>query len=655
MIDMSTDITAGGVGSILVVDDDPATARLHQKHLERAGYRIAVAETAEAASLAIADGGVELVVLDYRLSGELTGLEYYVHLKAAGFQLPVIMVTGFSQQSTVIEALRLGVRDFVTKSDRYLEYLPEAVRRVLKVVQTERQLAEAEERIRTQAALLNKATNAVFVVDVDNRIQFWNQGAERLYGWTEAEVLGQTTPQLPLWSKSLEQIEVSRRVLEEGEWSGELRGVSRDGKEVVVESQWTLLRDDAGHPKAQLVIDTDITEKKRLETHFLQAQRLESVGALAGGIAHEFNNLLQVIQGYTEYAMTGLTPEDQRFQDLEQVLTTAEKAATLTRQLLGFSRRQPLDRTVLNPNQALRELVTMLRPVLGASIELEVRLDDGVGLVQADAAQLQQVLLNLCVNARDAMPTGGCLRLSTGVVTISPSGDERDVDVPPGCYAVLTVSDTGCGMTSDVRRRIFEPFFTTKGPTKGTGLGLAMAYGIVKQHHGALHVKSSPGEGTTFTILLPTVVAQCTTSTNTDSESVTGGTETILVAEDDPIVRALAVRTLRGAGYTTLSAADGHQAVRVFEQHVETIALALLDVVMPKLNGRDVYQRIVAVRPDVPVIFCSGYDPTTDQVGLHVDEDQRLLQKPFSPATLLRTVRERLDTHQPHEAILCTR
>ena len=503
-------------------------------------------------------------------------------------------------------------------------------------------------------ALLDKATDAVFVLGKDDRIEFWNHGAVRLYGWTAAEALGRTAWDLKLCLAAEEVDAAHQTVSKQDEWSGELRNLTKDGRQVDVESRWTLVRDDAGQPRAKLVIDTDITEKRRLETHFFQAQRMESIGALAGGIAHEFNNLLQAIRGYTQYAMADLDPAEQRRQDLEQVLAAAERATALTRQLLGFSRRQPLDRIVIDPNQAVRDLVKMLRPILGECIELEVRLADDSGAVFADAGQVQQVLLNLCVNARDAMPTGGRLLLRTSAVAIvNRSG--APADLKPGQYAVVEVRDTGCGMTPEVQRRIFEPFFTTKEVGKGTGLGLAMAFGIVQQHGGSLNVQSAPGEGTTFSIHLPMVDAAQETRGDTGTTMTRGGTETVLIAEDEAVVRALAVRALHGAGYRTLTAADGEEAVGLFQKHAESIDLVLLDVVMPKLNGRAAYQRMVDLRPSVPAIFCSGYDPTTGEVGLLADEGQRLLQKPFDPKTLLNAVRDVLDTNQPCEAAACNR
>jgi PAS domain S-box-containing protein len=366
-----------------------------------------------------------------------------------------------------------------------------------------------EERLRQQAALIQAAQDAIVVLDMEDRITFWNPGAERLYGWIETEALGRAAREL-LHSECVAELSAARRMLfARGEWSGELRQVTKSGHPLIVESRWTLVADELGRPRSMLIVNTDVTEKKSLQSQVLHAQRMESVGTLAGGVAHEFNNLLQTIRGYTQYGMQGLDPADQRWQDLDQVLKAAERAGTLTRQLLSFGRQQPLERRDVDPNQVVDELAQMLRPLIGAHIDLQL-LPGDVPQVNADAAQLQQVLMNLCINARDAMPDGGKLLLKTEHVEISSDFCSAYPTFKPGSYVVLTVADTGCGMTPEVRQRIFEPFFTTKGVGEGTGLGLAMAYGIVQQHDGTIHVYSEPGKGTTFKIFIPASQARVT-------------------------------------------------------------------------------------------------------------------------------------------------
>ncbi len=394
----------------------------------------------------------------------------------------------------------------------------------------------------------------------------------------------------------------------------------------------------------------DITERKRIEEalrqrdeQLRQSQKMEAIGTLAGGVAHEFNNLLQAVQGYTQFAMEGLAVEDQRYQDLEQVLKAAERAAILTKQLLGFGRRQMLEFVDLNANQLVQDVVKLLRPLIGEHISINLVLGHVPGTVHADPTQLQQLLMNLCVNARDAMPNGGQLLVKTEHLVLDGSYCELHADVTPGRYTVLTVADGGCGIPKEDIVHIFEPFFTTKDVGKGTGLGLATVYGVVQQHKGTIRVYSEVGIGTTFRIYLPSSENQVAIPENRPADPEAIGSELILVAEDEPLVRDLAVRILKGAGYQTLVAKDGAEAVGLFKTQSSEISLALLDVVMPKLSGHEVYQQIKVIKPDMKALFCSGYDPETAQLGFVATAGLRLIQKPFDPHALLQAVREVLD------------
>ena len=400
----------------------------------------------------------------------------------------------------------------------------------------------------------------------------------------------------------------------------------------------------------------DVTQRERAEKELCKkqeelrrSQKLEAVGQLAGGVAHEFNNLLQAIRGYTEYAQEGLSPEEERYQDLEEVCKATDRAAALTRQLLGFGRRQMLERKNVDTNEVVSDLTKMIRPVIGEHIKQENRLAEDAGIVHADPGELQQALLNLCLNARDAMPSGGTLLLKTEKVVFTGQVAASRDTILPGTYVVLSVTDTGCGMTPEVRERVFEPFFTTKEVGKGAGLGLATVYGIVKQHGGTIHVYTESGQGTSFKIFLPAVDAVPDTGKTVCAvAAAAGGSETILVAEDEPVVRNLMVRMLKQAGYRVLAACDGHDALRVFKENRGEISLLLLDAVMPGLSGHAVYRRIREEAPEVKAIFCTGYDPETAQSSHIAQENLRLIQKPIDSAGLLLAVRETLDAnHAP--------
>ena len=502
----------------------------------------------------------------------------------------------------------------------------------------------AEERLRQQAVLLDKATDAILLLDPEDRVLYWNRGAERLYGWTAAEALGHRVEALYAREHITERQEALRAVAERGEWGGELPRVTRAGRQLTVESRWTLLRDDAGRPRGKLLIDTDVTEKKKLEAQLLHAQRMEGIGQLAGGVAHDFNNLLTIISGYSEILLAGLRPGDRSYDLLREIHRAGDRAASLTRQLLAFSRKQILAPKVLDLNALVAEAEKMLGRLIGEDVALAAVLDPALGKVKADPGQIEQILVNLAVNARDAMPTGGHITVETRNVELEESYTRGHEDVRPGPYVLLTVTDTGCGMDEATRVRIFEPFFTTKEVGKGTGLGLSTVFGIVKQSGGHIAVYSEPGRGTTFKIYLPRVVeTEPADASAAASYRMPRGTETILLAEDEGAARAMVRMALEGQGYTVLEAGDGEEAARLFRQHPGPVHLLLTDVVMPRMSGRQLAELAVGLRPQTKVLYVSGY--TDDAVIRHgvVQAGVPFLQKPFTLAALARKVREVLD------------
>ena len=397
--------------------------------------------------------------------------------------------------------------------------------------------------------------------------------------------------------------------------------------------------------RGYLVQIQDITERKRVEQQLLQAQKMETVGRLAGGIAHDFNNLLTAITGHASFAYDELPPGVQARDDIGHVLKAAERAAALTQQLLAFSRRQVIQAQVLNLNELILDVDKMLRRLVGEDIEFVTLPASELGLVKADPSQIQQVIANLVVNARDAMPNGGKLTIGTANVTLDEADTGHHVSVVPGDYVMLAVSDTGMGMSEEVKAHLFEPFYTTKEVGKGTGLGLATIYGIVMQHRGNIRVYSEPGQGTTFKVYLPRANGTAGQSlTRAEAGSLPRGTETILVAEDEPSVRSVAVRILRGLGYTVLETGNGDQALRVAQKHQGQIQLLLTDVVMPRMDGQELATRLRVVHPSIKVVFVSGYtEDGTIRRGV-LEEGVAFLQKPFTALSLAQKVREVLDT-----------
>jgi len=425
-----------------------------------------------------------------------------------------------------------------------------------------------------------------------------------------------------------------------------------DADRLHAEQQLRLAYDELDHRVAErtaelVEVNRNLAQRnqdlKQRDDQLRQSQKMEAVGTLAGGVAHEFNNLLQAMQAYTRFAMEGLAAEDPRYLDLQQALTASDRAAALTRQLLGFGRRQALELTNIDPNQLITDLVKLVRPLIGASISVDVSLAEQVGTIHADPGHFQQLMMNLCINARDAMPNGGMLLIKTEDLRLSQRYCEVHPDVEPGRYVAITVTDSGTGMPPEVVEHIFEPFFTTKGVGHGTGLGLAMVYGVVQQHNGVIRVYSEVGIGTTFKIYLPTVESDSATQQEDSTNVPQGGIETILVAEDEPLVRDLYVRILGKAGYTLLTARDGQEAWEIFQAHINEIDLLVLDVVMPRQSGRELHRQIQTLKPDIPVIFCSGYDSETAHVRFADASDHPFLQKPFDPDALLAAVRRVLD------------
>jgi PAS domain S-box-containing protein len=504
---------------------------------------------------------------------------------------------------------------------------------------------QAEEALRRAndhlEAVVQSAPLAIFSLDAEGRVTTWNPAAEHLFGWTAAEVLGEALPIVPLEGRGESQ-EIRQHVLRGESLTGvELVRQKKDGTTVTVNLFAAPLHDAAGHTAGILALLEDVTGVKRLEQQFLQAQRMEAVGRLAAGVAHDFNNLLTAILGSSEFLLEILPVGHAGREDAEETRNAALRAADLTRQLLAFSRQQVLAPRVLSVNEVVIGMDKLLRRLIGEDVDLRTVLAQDVGAVRADAGQLEQVIVNLAMNARDAMPDGGKVTIETANVVLGELFAAGRVVVAPGSYVVVAVSDTGMGMDANTQARAFEPFFTTKPKGKGTGLGLATVYGIVRQSGGYVWLYSEPGSGTTFKVYLPRVDAPPEPSPG--AAATVGslrGSETILLAEDQDEVRALTRRILEKQGYRVLVAANGGDALRLAEQHGGTIDLLLTDVVMPGMGGAELRLRLGPLHPEMKVLFLSGY---TDEAILHhgvLDPGVAFLQKPFTPEILARKVRE---------------
>ncbi|HEY9427490.1 MAG TPA: ATP-binding protein [Gemmatimonadaceae bacterium] len=507
----------------------------------------------------------------------------------------------------------------------------------------------ARERMRDAhsmlSTLVSAAPQAIIAVDLDWRVTLWNGTAERLFGWTADEVMGRLVPFIP--PERMTEL----RTLEgpasrpHGAPGTAMRHLRKDGSHVDTLFSTGVLRDSAGVAAGYIAVITDLTEHKHLEAQLRQAQKMEAVGQLAGGVAHDFNNLLTVIKAHTFIALDGLPADAPAREDLVAVNDAAGRAADLTRRLLAFSRKQLLQPRVLDLNAAVSGVLPMLERLIGEDIEVVTELDPSLHTVSADPAQLEQVIMNLAVNSRDAMPHGGVFRIATGNVELREERAMEDgFTMQPGSYVVLEVGDTGVGMDAATRSRIFEPFFTTKEQGKGTGLGLAMVYGIVKQSGGYVRVDSEPGKGTRFEIWLPRVESTEASSPRFERAAAPrGGTETVLVVEDEEAVRHVVRRVLELQGYTVHTARDGTEALRVAREQEGRIDLVMTDVILPEMSGPAIVERLLAEWPRAKVLYMSGYAAEEAAKRGLLEPGTALLRKPFTLDDLARAVRGVLD------------
>jgi len=498
----------------------------------------------------------------------------------------------------------------------------------------------AEERLREQAALLDQAHDGIMVRDLQDVITFWNEGAERIYGWKASETVGQNVRQLLYAGGSPEFEEARRIVFEKGEWNGELHHVAKDGKKIVAESRWTLVRDERGRPKSVFAINTDITQKKKLETQFLRAQRMESIGTLAGGIAHDLNNLLSPIVmaiRMLEFKLPG--KEDRRMISVLQ--SSASRAGELIKQVLSFARGVQGERVLLQSKHLIQDIIRTLRDTLPKSIDIEFLAADDLWPVVGDATQLHQVLMNLCVNARDAMPLGGKLTIEAENIYLDENYAGMNVEARPGPYVLIRVQDTGMGISADDIDRIFEPFFTTKEVGKGTGLGLSTALAIVKSHAGFISVYSE-GPGTQFNVYVPAgeTGARVEPASRDDSALPVGNGELILLVDDEMGILEITKGTLETFGYRVLTASDGTEALAVYAQHKDEIKVVVTDVMMPYMDGPATIRALRKMNPRVKVVVSSGLDANGRAVESGGIGVQGFLAKPYTAERLLKMLSE---------------
>ncbi len=495
----------------------------------------------------------------------------------------------------------------------------------------------AEEKVREQANLLNFAQDAILVRDMNGKVTFWNQSAERIYGWKSEEILGMSADDFLSRDAHL-VASVIERLEQEGKWMGEMVQVTKQGSEVRVESRWTLIRDGEGKTTSILVINTDVTEQRKIEQQFLRAQRMETIGTLAGGIAHDLNNVLTTILMATPMLRNEVTSALGK-DIVESIEGAGKRGEKIVRQVLSFAKGMKGEKTTLHLRHLIMEVEHFLREALPPSIRIVAKHPKHIGPVYADATQLYQVLMNLCINARDAMPEGGELAINLSASTLDAEQLPAQEDVRPGSYAVLTVKDTGVGIADEIVGKIFDPFFTTKEPGKGTGLGLFTVMSIVRNHRGFLEVASKPGEGTEFKIFIPMSETPEEEKVLPEQKPPGGNGQTILLVEDEKDIRNLIHSSLETNGYKVITAKDGSEALAQYVQHRDVIELVLLDMLMPIINGPAAISALLRINPGIKAIIMSGTLGHQELLE-NIPRVIPFLQKPFTAAQLLTLVHE---------------
>ncbi len=618
---------------ILLIEDNPADADLITYELRHAGVlheaRCVAGEKDFLRELR--NEPPDAIISDFSMP-QFDALDALQLLQNHHVEVPFILVTGSQSEEVAVECIKQGADDYILKSS--LKRLPTALLSSVQRKRAVRDRARAEEHIREQAMFLNKAQDAILAMELDGRITFWNASAERLYGWNEAQVVGKESaasickPDLSGFQNALKET-VARE-----EWHGELRQVNREGRELLVDSRWSLIRDHANHPKAVLMINSDVTEQKKLQAHFLRAQRLESIGTLAGGIAHDLNNVLTPILVSLKLLkeLKGETPPE----ILDTLEASAHRGASIVQQVLSFARGVEGEKGILQVKHPLSEVLKICKDLFPRSVEIHSHLPRDLWAVHGDATQLYQVFMNLVVNARDAMPHGGRLHLEAQNTEIDENYARMQPDARPGRYVLISVADTGVGIPAGLVGKIFEPFFTTKDVGKGTGLGLSTSLGIVRGHGGFLTVYSEQGKGTSFKVYIPAAEASGPRHRAAKtSKPPQGRGELVMVVDDEAAIREIIKVTLENNGYVVTTANDGTEAIAIFAGEKRKIGAVLVDLMMPFMDGMATIRALQRLSADTKILAISGLMDPARISQLNELADVKFLAKPFTTEQIL--------------------
>ncbi|MDY6900119.1 MAG: response regulator [Cyanobacteriota bacterium] len=616
---------------VLLVDDDEDDYILIRDWLNEfqlGSCELDWLDNYQAAKSVIASLRHHIYLFDYRLGAE-NGLELLQFSIECGCSSPIILLTGRGDRGIDIEAMKAGAADYLEKSQLNAPLLERSIRYAL-------ERKQAEQKIREQAALLDVATDAIFVRDLDNTILYWNKAAEHLYGCQRNEAIGSKTAEL--WQEkkiSLIQSAVST-LIKKGSWEGELYQTTRFGKKIIVESRWTLLKQYENKAQSILVVNTDITQKKQLESQFLRAQRLESIGTLSSGIAHDLNNVLAPILMTAQLLESQL--DDERSKRLLPILiNNAKRGANLVKQVLSFTRGMEGERTLVQPKHLIDEIKQVVRETFPKTIQMSDEITQNLWMIKGDATQLHQVVMNLCVNARDAMPNGGKLTICAQNFKVDENYAQMHLDAEVGSYMMISVADTGVGISPEILDRVFEPFFTTKELGKGTGLGLSTVLGIVKSHGGFINVQSDINKGSNFQIYLPAQEVNAIQE-ETEGDLPLGEGELILVIDDEVSIRDITKKSLESYNYKAITASDGIEAIALYAEHINEISVVLTDIVMPIMDGLTTIRTLKKINPQVKIIAVSGLFSSEKVNAITEIGIKAFLSKPYTAQQLLQTI-----------------
>lgn len=633
--------------TILHLEDDPIDTEIVQERLisENIDCHIKRVETREEFIAALKENRYDLILADFSLP-MFDGMSALQYVKDNYPETPFILISGTLGEELAIESLKKGATDYVIK--QRLSRLVPSVKRALKEVKEREERHKAEAQLARLASVVEQASESIIIVNLDGDIEYVNPNFEKITGFKSEEVLGKNPKILKSSEHSKAYYQNLWNTITSGNtWSGIFHNRRKDGTLFYEDAVIFPIKDQAGKIINYASVKRDITSEKLLEEQLIQSQKLEGIGQLAGGIAHDFNNILTAIMGYSEIALMNLEPEDQVYRDVSAIRKAGQKASDLTRQLLAFSRKQLIQPKIIDINRLIVDLNKMLNRLISEDIKLKLILPSKIGRINADPGQIEQILINFIVNARDALnhpsikPARKSITIETKDVVVDETFLFSKKEMPTGPYVLISVSDTGAGMDEETKRKIFEPFFTTKKDSKGTGLGLATVYGIVKQNNASIFVESQINRGTTFKIYWPCVDAgEPLAESGEDDDELVGGNETILFVEDDRGVRSFSYKALCSLGYNVITAENGIDALEIFKNKNLKFDLLITDVIMPDMGGKELVEKLSEDIQDLKVLYASGY--TDDHIvnsGV-LDKGINFIQKPYRIQMLANKIRE---------------